>query len=57
MEQNASQSAPESAKKTWEKPVVEDVSLESKEDVLGACFSPSASTNQPVCGPSTQCLI
>ena len=58
MEEKPNTVGPEEAPKRWEKPVVSDVSLESDEDVLGACFSPSQAINQPLCGPASygQCL-
>ena len=41
--------------KRWEKPVVADVSLESDEDVLGNCYSPSTPGSSGPGGPITVC--
>ena len=50
-------SVPKEGRKCWEKPVLVAVSLEAKEDILGACSSPSHNDVDPLCGPDTQCLV
>ena len=57
MDEKPRSGGPEEAPARWEKPVVTDVSLESDEDVLGACFSPSTQMVGPgtICGPNGIC--
>ena len=55
MEEKIDPAGPAEAPKRWEKPVVSDVSLESDEDVLGMCFSPSMLDMQSVCGSHGPC--